>query len=176
MIWLVTKYYNIQSGKVTIGCDGLGPLHRCFKHEWDPSPATPHYDLIKATRTMARSTPISWQWVHIKGHQDQDPNQPLDEWANLNIEMDTAAKQEWDLRQACHPQDLHVSIPGEGWAIYTGIHKATSWSKCFFHDQVQQRYSEAYWKKPSKLGHLFDLVDWDSIGHARARLPPLHRV
>ena len=137
LVGIITKYYQINSGGVTIGCDGLGPLHRCFKHEWDPSPSTPHYDLIKAIRVMARSTAISWRWIHIKGHQDVKSDSDLDHWAQLNIEMDKAAKIEWDNRLLRDPQPINASIPGEGWAVYIGTVKASSWSKPIFNSHVQ---------------------------------------
>ncbi len=56
------KYYQLTSGTVIFGCDGLGPLQRCF-HQWkEPAPGTPHYDFSKAIRHDLKQSPLEWKW------------------------------------------------------------------------------------------------------------------
>ena len=64
---------------------------------------------------------IKWNWRHVRGHHD-DQFGPLEIWAILNIECDTAVKQIWD-----HDQEnlrLHTIIhklEKEVWRIYSNI-------------------------------------------------------
>eukprot|EP00957_Ditylum_brightwellii_P176942 13478124-Ditylum_brightwellii.AAC.1 len=51
-----------------------------------------HVDLISAIDYLLCKSPLIWKWRWVKGHQD-DFYGPLDRWASLNVEMDSAAKQ-----------------------------------------------------------------------------------
>eukprot|EP00957_Ditylum_brightwellii_P068418 5194624-Ditylum_brightwellii.AAC.1 len=62
---------------------------------------------------MINSSPITWHWRHVRGHQD-DHFGPLDRWASLNVECDNAAKarRDYDILHAPGVQD---EIAGEMW-------------------------------------------------------------
>lgn len=177
LVSFLCEYYHISEGKITIGCDGLGPLHRCFVASWDPKPATVNYDFIKAIRHLARQSGIQWNWIHIKGHQDDTtPVQDLDLWASLNIAMDTQAKHTWEQRSTTNPEPFHTSLPGEGWSLWQAGCKFTDWKRVTFDGIVQTQYSQSFWSSKHKLGDLMNTIDWDIIHRLRIRRPILHRI
>jgi len=171
------EYYQLTSGTVIFGCDGLGPLQCCFQQWKEPAPETPHYDFIKAICHEVKQSPLEWKWQHIYGHQDTTADGcVLDQWALLNIEMDTAAK-DWllALQTKGHTPTL-AHIPGEGWNIWSSGHKFTSMSREAFNNEIQKRYSQAYWCQENKLGKAFDYIDWKICGDHRRTLSITHRI
>ena len=173
----VCQYYHLTSGTVIFGCDGLGPLHCCF-HQWqEPTPVTPHYDLIKAIRHELQQSPLEWKWRHIYGHQDTAAEEVvLDQWALLNIEMDTAAKAWLRVLQIRGHHPTSAYIPGEGWNIWSSGHKFTSMSREVFDNKIQKRYSQAYWCQETKLGNAFDYIDWNICGDYRKTVSINRRI
>ena len=95
MVWCLCKYYSIDHGHMTIGCDGKEALYRVFDPAFEPSPRDAHFDLLTASRSAIVSTTIDWSHRWVKGHQDDDPTGELDIWARLNIAMDLSAKYHW---------------------------------------------------------------------------------
>lgn len=71
------EHYDIDSGSITIACDGESALHYAFDWENKWLLKTPHLDLILAIQTMLQTSKIQWQFRHVKGHQD-DFVGPLD--------------------------------------------------------------------------------------------------
>jgi hypothetical protein len=53
------------------------------------------FDLVGATRTMLRRSPVSWKAEHVLGHQDDDVHATLDRKAIMNVTMDGEAKFHW---------------------------------------------------------------------------------
>jgi hypothetical protein len=92
---VVCKVFQVQTGQITVACDGESALDYVF--DWNNRvlrASTPHLDLIVAIRRMIKASPLKWKFRHVKGHQD-DYAGPLDRWAALNVEMDSLAKAHW---------------------------------------------------------------------------------
>eukprot|EP00957_Ditylum_brightwellii_P132879 10133269-Ditylum_brightwellii.AAC.1 len=60
-----------------------------------------------------KNSPISWEWQHIKGHQD-DYSGLLDRFATLNVEMDKRAKAKRSEDEA-NPPPIQHAIEGKMW-------------------------------------------------------------
>jgi hypothetical protein len=95
MVSNICCQYGLTEGAIEIGCDGQEALYRCFSPDFHPTPTDSHYDLLAAAHTLRDTCPITWSYRHVKGHQDNDPAAELDQWAELNIEMDLRAKAHW---------------------------------------------------------------------------------
>jgi len=95
IILMVTKlcdFYQIREGGITLGCDGESALAKAFGQQ-DISTKDPSYDPLLAIRSLLSKSQLTWETIHIQGHQDNfTPIQELDHWAELNIEVDTTAK------------------------------------------------------------------------------------
>ena len=55
-----------------------------------------------AINNIIMEIPITWNWKHFKGHQD-DRHGPLDIWATMNVDMDTLSKQRQQLDKESNP-------------------------------------------------------------------------
>ena len=95
----LTLLYDIQSGTIKLGCDCASGLTAIFEHKYD-TPSQPHHDMIHDIRKKLASSPITWQFQHVRGHQDKHIQfQHLDMWSQLNVEMDSLTKPS---PQYCH--------------------------------------------------------------------------
>ena len=90
---LLCQYHKITEGSVNIGCgDGLQALlHRTSTIDFIPTKMA-QFDLVGATRTMLRQSPVKWIAEHVLGHQDDDMSANLDRKAMLNVLMNREAK------------------------------------------------------------------------------------
>jgi hypothetical protein len=94
-------------------------LRKAFLAENNFSCQSSQYDIISAIDQYIQDSNITWQWLHVKGRQD-DFYGPLDCWSTLNVEMDELAKK----RQASDVADnTHIQhdIKNELWQVYTGV-------------------------------------------------------
>jgi len=62
--------------------------------------------------------PLTWQWEHIRGHQDEAKLEKSHK-AHWNAAMDTAAKKNWDKIQN-HPGPTVLTFSGEPWQLWLG--------------------------------------------------------
>jgi hypothetical protein len=92
---LLCQYYDITEGTVTIGYDGLQALVHATSSVDFTSTKMAQFDLVGATRTMLRRSPVSWKAEHVLGHQDDDVHATLDRKAMMNVTMDGEAKFHW---------------------------------------------------------------------------------
>eukprot|EP00957_Ditylum_brightwellii_P167941 12783897-Ditylum_brightwellii.AAC.1 len=78
-----------------------------------------HADIISAIDYLLCKSPLLWKWRWVEGHQDNFYG-PLDRWATLNVEVDSAAKKRSsDDATLCPP--IQYTIHKEMWHIYTGV-------------------------------------------------------
>jgi hypothetical protein len=64
---------NIKEGKCIMGCDNKGALSASFGWK-TPNPNWVCFDLVGMIRYHLRLSPIQWEPIHIKGHQDDGKN------------------------------------------------------------------------------------------------------
>jgi hypothetical protein len=92
--WALSEFFGIQNGTIEMACDGKSALQQAQWPEDFINTNYPHYDMILAIRSIRLLTNWTWLWRHVKGHQD-DTGVALNFWAQLNVDMDTAAKLHW---------------------------------------------------------------------------------
>jgi len=159
----LSVHQDFTGGQIKVACDGESALHRCFK-PWDANPLAKHFDLIQATRTAIRNTPLAWSWEHVRGHQD-DTDTILTVTEQRNIDMDAAAKEHW---QAHHTQrqGTTVRIHGEGWRVFLGKRKISTNLKRKLLDHTAGQAAKAYWAGKTCFRDIdIDLVDWQTIAN-----------
>ena len=87
--------YNIRSGGLILGCDGLQALKQSTHGnlEW-MNPSLAQSDLLSAVNRMVQSLPIKLYPTHIRGHQDSVKKyDELDRLEKINVSMDNLAKE-----------------------------------------------------------------------------------
>jgi hypothetical protein len=168
MIWAVSTYFQVPTGQMEIACDGKSALQQAQWPEDFINTQYPHYDLILAIQSIRKLTNWEWSWRHVKGHQD-DTGGPLDDWAQLNIQMDSDAKKHW-LDTHNSGSSREQKIWGEPWRVWTG-QKVTSQLSRVLQEFCSSQPAAAYWRSKARVGEHFDLVDWDAIGGALETSP-----
>ena len=92
----ICKHYNITKEKCRMYCDNKGALSASFG--WKrPNPRWSCYDLVSLIRLQIQQSPIKWEGIHIKGHQDDYMEyDKLDYIAQGNVDADRYAEEEMD--------------------------------------------------------------------------------
>jgi hypothetical protein len=82
--WLVNricKHFEVPTGQIEFGCDGLSALSKAFSEVTDTPVDEPSFDLIAAIKHEINVSPIEWTHRHILGHQDDHIHfSDLDVW------------------------------------------------------------------------------------------------
>ena len=91
---LISQRFKISSGKVELGCDGLGAVNIIEKAFKTTKSNMEQFDAIRAINTLRAACTFKIKLRHVKGHQDDAINfYNLDRWAQLNVLVDSMAKQ-----------------------------------------------------------------------------------
>jgi hypothetical protein len=131
-------------------CDCWSALVNVFLHEYD-TPSQAQYDLVHACRLLIRDSPITWLVHHVYGHQDDHKTyQDLDRWGQLNVDMDSLAKQHW--KSIYDDQRAYFSLPPTTeWSLWHNHHRLTSWSENSGLEHIYQKPSQSYWIKKQRI-------------------------
>ena len=91
---LISKHLKIDKGKITLGCDGLGAV-KIIDREFEVTKCNMgQFDVIRSINRLRKKSNTKSSLRHVKGHQDDNTNYyQLDRWAQMNVLVDTMAKQ-----------------------------------------------------------------------------------
>jgi hypothetical protein len=93
-VHLICKHLHLTTGKIILGCDGLGAVKIIDRELNVTKCKLEQFDLIRAINRLRKLCPITTILRHVKGHQDDLTNfYQLDRWAQMNVIVDTMAKQ-----------------------------------------------------------------------------------
>jgi hypothetical protein len=160
------NYQKISSGSVEIACDGKEALYRCLSPEFVPTPADPHYDLIVACHNIRDRCPIQWRFRHVKGHQDDNPNAELDEWAKLNIDMDLRAKTFWYSRSS-QSRPIQYAIHAEPWSVWINGRKLCTDLHAQVVDHIHGTAALHWWEDKGRFQNRSSSgIDWSACDAA----------
>jgi hypothetical protein len=172
MISAICQLYNIVDGSVEIGCDGIQALIQGTLDSDITSPKYPQFDIIGGIRQTMRGCSISWKSRHVKGHQDDNVDAILDNWAILNIEMDQKAKAHWQLTHAA-TRPRQERIFGEPWALWIGNRKICTDIRSAIVDHLHGNAAMSYWDSKNRFGAgTSALIDWRSTEKAMKAVSP----
>jgi hypothetical protein len=172
---LLCQYYDITEGTVTIGCDGLQALLHATSSVDFTSTKMAQFDLVGATRTMLRRSPVTWKAEHVLGHQDDDVHATLDRKAMMNVTMDGEAKFHLirTVSQAQKtPRQQHID--GEPWSLWIGDVKVCAQVYDSVANAVCGKVAAQYWdtnKQRFDPHSSADDVDWDAMEMAMKSQP-----
>jgi hypothetical protein len=105
--WVICQCHSLTTGYLKIACDNLESIKQSSNPHPDPVAALKNVDLIRSIRCIAARLPLSIDFEHVRGHQDDVTNHTLTLLELLNCEMDYAAKEYLhQLTVAGHQQSL----------------------------------------------------------------------
>jgi hypothetical protein len=168
-------HYDIDSGSITVHCDGEGAMQRiCSPHPCKS--AHKHFDIINSIKLSIKNSPLHWKFKHVKGHQDDYLQfDELDRPAQLNTIVDTLAKDKLTTlllpqhRNRRRPQHL----PHESVEIYWTNerhhrHKISSSLVKTLTSYIHTSTIRKYWIKKRKFSeHSRTYIDWESSKRSR---------
>lgn len=145
MLQIVTTYFHITSGSVTISLDCL-PVMNCAQSTNHLQPDLSSFDLPQDISNWMKDLPLKLKWRHVKSHQDDTiPYNQLDWWVQQNVGTDTQAK---DYARLYHSQNCPYSSPQfllyEKWARRVGGIKQTRFGVDSLYDIVFGSWTRAY--------------------------------
>jgi hypothetical protein len=170
MINTICNLHGITQGSIVSGCDGEEALRKSFSPHDEASMKGSQFDLLSTICAAIKSSPITWTFRHVKGHQDEEADAILDRWAILNIQMDSLAKMYWmeKSHQAHNPNAL---ITGEYWPVFTQGQKIHSSLRTSLYKAIYQQKMATHWEKKDRFTReQFMQVNWEACEEAMRRL------
>ena len=173
---LVGQHRQRQSPSVTIACDGLVALQKCFYH-YTLHPSSAQFDMSSTIRAILHSLPLSVQGRHVQGHADRKKHHSkLDWWELRNGEVDVRAQQ---FRESLFLSGrLTARNPrffSEPAALFIRGVKRSSLSLPLLLETLAEPLLHTYWSKqrsPRISPAQFDIIDWPAMSRAMKSFPP----
>ncbi len=169
----LASLHDILEGTIELGCDCESGITAIFEHEYD-TPKQPHHDLIHEIRHKIAASRITWNFRHVRGHQDKHvPIHLLDIWGQLNCEMDGLAKTYWnDTHMSVLPFYPHSTF---GWSTWIAERKLSSWDRQSLYEHCRSPAILKHWSTRRKIpSNLIRSIDWEACHRAVKQLG-LHR-
>ena len=171
MINTICRLHGITQGSIVSGCNGEEALHKSFSPHHAARTKGSQFDLLSAIRAAIKSSPITWKFRHIKGHQDEEVDATLDRWAILNIQMDSLAKMYWMEKFDQTPQPNPL-IAGEYWPVFIQGRKIySSLRTSLYKAMIYQQKMASHWEKKNRFTREQCMrINWDACAGAMRHL------
>lgn len=173
--------HNIQSGTITVRCDVLIALQKCFCDDSDQTVSMTQvdYDMVSAIRAMLANSPLTWKWRHVKGPQDDDPFAVLDKWATRNVEMDMIAKSYWHAMSPLGPFK-NIRLGHALWPLFINGQKISSNADQAIYEHIHCEDMFQWWVRKGRMP-LTDVcrqVNWKATSEAmkELKITPWHWI
>mmetsp|Transcript_22446 Transcript_22446/g.32149 ORF Transcript_22446/g.32149 Transcript_22446/m.32149 type:complete len:919 (-) Transcript_22446:249-3005(-) len=177
MVTLLVKFYSVVSGHIATFCDNK-PVVTKIQKGWDMlrlrHTKGPDTDLQATMRELIEQLQgkCSHKTTWVQSHQDKStPLHSLPKEAALNIRMDQATKDAYELPPEWHTRESIEVLPAEGCAIYISNQKITS----SLHPTILDSWKEAEAREYLLTRHdidadLFQSIHWGSLKFALKQL------
>ena len=167
---LISQFYNITNGHVTIGCDNIEAGKNMLQPIQRHSPRMEHFDLLWITWEYKKKNTIFWTYKHVKGHQDRK-HHTLTRWEQMNVRMDTTAKSlmRFIINNPNLPQPtLHFN---DHWELQCGENKVTGNVRKSVINHIHGRALKHHYVRSRKISAIaIDLINWNAMGKAMKKL------
>ena len=141
----IVQTYHLTSGSIILACDCLSALKSVFEAPSE-SPSQSDFDLLHDIRAFIQSSPITWKWKHIYGHQDQHQLfSTLDRYAQVNVQMDFLAKKYWSA-QVSRYQPYYPVSPF-AWSLWFDDIRYSQWDKDRIYTDIMSPSLQQHWRQ-----------------------------
>ncbi len=166
-------FFGISSGQALVACDNSTVISLCRYHGSSPPPDTSHLDLVRAIWVLRNASPLSLEFRHVRGHQDDlVAVSRLEPLAQLNVHADSLAKAH--LYQLLRQDYATSTLPlaGETWSCWLGPTKVIYDPQRSLPHHLGLLAAKTFLIQKQLLSpESFKLVDWESRKSATASLP-----
>ena len=158
------RIFQLKKAMLYEACDGESALERAFDNDRQASFKDSQRDIIHLIKRNLSGMPqLQLGWMHVKGHQDDDPYAEINIWGRWNILMDTRAKQ----IRAAPGQPITFPDTNRLWTVKINGEEVLSQTVTRIREHCTATAAHAYWKKKGRLGTAESGdVDWDVLGTA----------
>ena len=169
----IVRHHGIEKGTITLACDNESALWMAFGAE-HVTTGDSSFDIIRVIKKIIDDSQITWRHKHVKGHQDEDEDRVLDEWAIANVEVDRLADEYWTEKYShgirLRPQPPRM--PGEGWRVLLDERPLVANVDEQLYDHIHYDRCVQYWTKKGRLAENMGAnVDWAKYGGAIKTMP-----
>ena len=161
--------FSAVTGTVTFATDSDAVLGRIFRKGHPATVADHSWDLLSLCQSMMTGLPsLTWQWRHLKGHQDKGSGD-LDIWARRNIFADSCAGAVYDqVPQHEFPIFPSSPLPSVGCGSSVVVTDLAS----AIRQHVLSPHVMDHWQRIGRFGHgSSDMIHWTARSDALAMLP-----
>ena len=173
---LICAYSNITTGRVLIGCDGLGALKRI---QSPASLSTSHFDYVSSITRLIQDLPLTCHLTHVNGHLDKVlAMDQLSITEQMNVTADILARE-----ANAHDLDFNriTNLP-----LYKEYGPITLSSTCTkitsslrqnLYTAITRTNTRDYWRQKHNLpADASDSVAWTSLTRAFKSLSPPKQI
>ena len=129
---MVCKIHNITEGSIEIALDGKAAMETIFD-EKAPKSEAPCFDMMMDIRRKLEALPIKVTGRHIKGHQDKHASfQCLNRWSQLNVRMDSRAKNLLRQRLSQGHQSVPTPFGNDLLPVFFVVSSCPKWTRRVF--------------------------------------------
>ena len=123
--------------------------HATIKRTKDfPKPNQNHFDILQTIFRTKNALPITVSYKHVEGHQaTKYPGRELDQWGNLNEEMDALAKSYLDYSTQYDPLDNEVA--SNEWSVSIAENKICTAFKDRLSKYLRSVPIVQFWTQPT---------------------------
>jgi len=158
----VCKNEEVNGGTITVACDNIRGLERCFSADQRPTCRSRHYDILQQVYDARQRIPIVFYAKHIKGHQTDDQRKGC-QIAEMNHEMDLLAKA-YLAHCLQFPQAVNQDFAGNCWSVWLDSKKVVKEIDKQVIDHIHGRDLKRLWIKKGRLTcEDIENIDWDAI-------------
>ena len=173
MVSMLVQFYSIVRGHVNTYCDNA-PVVNKIRKGWSMlrlrHTKGPDSDLQATMRVIQRQldNKCSYTTEWVRSHQDKEtPLHTLPREVALNVRMDTATKEAYDLPQELQTREVMEVLPAEGCAVYISNQKVSS----AIYSTLLERWHEEEARSYLLARHgidaaLFRMIQWRSMKFA----------
>ena len=159
------KQFHITAGAITIHCDGKSALDRASANYEMILNNSKHFDVLHSILQLKRQLPITIDFQHVKGHQDNNMAYiHLSRLAQFNVRMDREAKEMLIRHTATNTLTSNAPLPLSNCdVILKQDNKSFNISSSLLKTIKKEIYrlpSREYWIKKKKMEHHNHLMDW----------------
>mmetsp|Transcript_1987 Transcript_1987/g.3068 ORF Transcript_1987/g.3068 Transcript_1987/m.3068 type:complete len:602 (-) Transcript_1987:27-1832(-) len=172
---LIVNFFNITGGKIVTYCDNQAVVKKLqkgwqtwrFRHTKGPDGDLQAL-LCQVTEEIRQNTDIQQQTDWVQGHQDnKNELQSLNRQAALNVRMDDAAKQAYDLPAHWQTITYVPVLQAEVCVVYIGNDKLTSNIHLSLSDRWHEQEARTYLLNRHNITtELFPTIHWQSLRFA----------
>ena len=161
LIRLVCQLKQIETGKVTIGCDGKSALEKVVSENELVNSKEKHHDILTLARDERGRIPVILKKHWVKGHQDEHTRYAkLDRMTQLNVTCDRRARKLAEEQNT--DEQLTEIVESSRWELWVAGKRVVNDFDRIIRRHIHDPDMKERWTEKGRLqNEHIEMVDWD---------------